>query len=101
MAGRKTEDERYRRDQVRREKQWEARCRNCGACCGLAEGDPCEHLRGSFEQGTSCAVYGNRFGKHRTVSGRSMRCVPVRKILHQRWPGDEHCGYKNPPIIPA
>ena len=84
----------YRLGQLKREQEWEALCTHCGACCGFAEGDPCEHLRVREDRTTFCAVYGDRFGKHRTVSGRSMRCVPVRTILHQRWPGDEGCGYK-------
>jgi len=75
------------------ESEWEALCRNCGACCGAFE-DPCEHLKMSADGKSSCAVYADRFGLHRTVSGEPLRCIPIREKLGMSWPGDERCGYK-------
>lgn len=73
---------------------WEAKCGRCGACCGAFDGDPCEHLRKEAAKGYYCSIYENRFGPHKTVSGKDINCVPIRKILHSKWPGDECCGYK-------
>jgi hypothetical protein len=70
----------------------EALCCHCGACCGAFE-DPCEHL--IMEQGVSrCRVYADRFGLHRTVSGKPLTCIPIRQKMGTSWPGDERCGYK-------
>ena len=74
--------------------EWEAACLHCGACCGVAEGDPCEHLVKSGENKYSCSIYDNRFGVHKTVKGRTFNCVPIRNILHESWAGDDCCGYK-------
>lgn len=76
------------------QERWEALCGRCGACCGVVEGDPCEHLRGSKKGEYYCSIYENRFGEHRTVNGNVFKCVPVRQIIHNSWPGDECCGYK-------
>lgn len=75
--------------------EWEAKCTNCGACCGALE-DPCEHLRKDPAGWYFCEIYHQRFGEHRTVSGKAVRCVPIREKLAKghSWPGDEHCGYK-------
>ena len=75
-------------------KRWESLCGRCGACCGVTEGDPCEHLRGSRKGEYFCSIYENRFGEHRTVSGKIFMCVPMRQLIHGSWPGDECCGYK-------
>lgn len=77
-----------------KEAQWESLCTRCGACCGVVEGDPCEHLIQEDDGKYSCSIYENRFGLHKTVSGRPFQCVPIRQILHKKWPGDECCGYK-------
>lgn len=86
---------RYQRHQQESEKRWEQLCTRCGACCGVAEGDPCEHLIELSNHKYACAIYENRFGIHKTKSGRSFQCVPIRNILHINWPGDQCCGYKN------
>src|SRR5512147_536549 len=89
-----TEEERYRRREDERERWWEALCGRCGACCGVADGDPCENLTRDAGGRWACGIYENRFGIHRTVSGKEIRCVPIRQILHKSWPGDACCGYK-------
>jgi len=73
---------------------WESLCGRCGACCGLAEGDPCEHLVQDSLGKYQCNVYANRFGIRRSISGREFKCVPIRDILHLSWIGDQCCGYK-------
>jgi len=88
------DNQHYDQWQKMQESRWESLCGRCGACCGAAEGDPCEHLRGSKRGEYYCAVYENRFGLHKTVSGKPFECVPIRQILHKSWPGDECCGYK-------
>ena len=80
--------------QQAQETRWESLCGRCGACCGVTEGDPCEHLRGSKKGEYHCSIYENRFGEHKTVTGKTIRCVPIRQIIHNSWPGDECCGYK-------
>jgi hypothetical protein len=84
----------YEAFQHKQEKEWEARCTRCGACCGLYEGDPCEHLTKAQDGRYSCSVYANRFGIRKTVSGREFKCVSIREVLHMSWPGDSCCGYK-------
>jgi hypothetical protein len=76
------------------EEQWESRCGRCGACCGAFDGDPCEHLRQDAQRKYYCSIYDHRFGTHKTLSGKEIRCVPIRQILHFSWPGDSCCGYK-------
>ncbi len=85
---------RYDLLQSEQEKDWESRCFHCGACCGTKDGDPCEHLHMSKEGTSRCDIYKNRFGLHKTKSGREFRCVPIRDILHKNWPGDHRCAYK-------
>ena len=85
---------RYETLQACQEKEWEAKCTRCGACCGITEGDPCENL-GIFPDGKySCRIYENRFGLHKTIGGRVFRCVPIRWIINHSWPGDQLCAYK-------
>ncbi|MDD3374622.1 MAG: hypothetical protein PHY73_02730 [Candidatus Omnitrophica bacterium] len=84
----------YHQLQEKQYQAWENKCLNCGACCGLQDGDPCEHLRMSTEGKSSCDIYENRFGLHKTQQGREFRCVPIRDILHKSWPGDCGCAYK-------
>lgn len=85
---------RYAALQQSQEQLWEAKCNRCGACCGVAEGDPCEHLNQDADGKYFCQIYERRFGLHKTVSGREFRCVPIRLILNQSWPGDHLCVYK-------
>lgn len=87
---------RYTQHQLHQEKEWEARCTMCGACCGALD-DPCENLRKTETGRYFCSVYARRFGKWRTVSGKELVCVSICEKLAkgESWPGDEHCGYKN------
>jgi hypothetical protein len=87
------DDQKYRLWLESREKAQDAACLRCGACCGAMD-DPCEHLYRE-ETGTyACHVYETRLGEHRTLSGKTFRCVPIREKKGQSWPGDEQCGYK-------
>jgi uncharacterized cysteine cluster protein YcgN (CxxCxxCC family) len=76
------------------EKEWESACNRCGACCGVAEGDPCEHLVKAQDGKYACSIYENRYGIHKTVNGNPFKCVPMRQLLHTSWTGDFCCGYK-------
>ncbi len=78
---------------------WEARCTRCGACCGSTTDDPCENLTKDSEGKHGCRIYENRFGLRQTISGKNFQCVPLRWIVHQSWPGDEHCGYKKKDVL--
>jgi uncharacterized cysteine cluster protein YcgN (CxxCxxCC family) len=75
-------------------REYEALCRRCGSCCGIKDGDPCEHLRLTAEGKSFCDIYENRFGLRRTRSGREFYCVPIRKILSESWSGSYQCAYK-------
>ncbi len=86
--------QRYKQLQQEQEKRWESLCGRCGACCGAAEGDPCEHLEKLDNGRYSCTIYSNRFGLHKTRGGKPFLCVSIRDILHKSWPGDSCCGYK-------
>ena len=88
------DDKSYEDLQNKELQAWESLCGRCGACCGLFEGDPCEHLVKSETGSYQCAIYENRFGLRKSVGGREFMCVPIRNILHQSWVGDQCCGYK-------
>lgn len=88
------DDVQYHAWQAQSQRQWEAKCTRCGACCGSIEGDPCEHLEVLAKGKYACAIYEIRFGLRKTRSGREFYCVPIRDILFKNWPGDACCGYK-------
>ena len=88
------DDIRYTRLQDQQFKHWEGLCIRCGACCGIVEGDPCVHLSKTEEGVYFCDIYKSRFGMHKTISGKVVQCVPIRKIIHKSWPGDSMCAYK-------
>ena len=87
------DDVRYERVQQDTVMAWEALCHRCGACCGIEEGDPCEHLVQTGRGVYACAIYEQRFGIHKTINGSMTRCVPIRAILYTAWPGRQQCGY--------
>jgi len=98
MAAEMPDELQYQQLQEKQFRDWEAKCTFCGACCGIVEGDPCEHLRQTGVGKYFCSIYDNRFGLHKTRSGKPFRCVPIRDILHQSWLGDQCCGYKKKPL---
>ncbi|MFA5088301.1 MAG: hypothetical protein WC552_04630 [Candidatus Omnitrophota bacterium] len=87
----------YEQLQKRQLREWEALCRHCGACCGATEGDPCEHLLHLESGQCACDIYEHRFGLHKTRSGKTFYCLPIREILNQDWPGSGNCAYKKRP----
>ncbi len=87
------DDQKYQNFQKEKFLEWEALCGRCGACCGSVD-DPCENLVKSEDGRYACSTYENRFGFHKTISGKTIECVPIRNILHMSWPGDQCCGYK-------
>lgn len=72
----------------------ESLCKRCGACCGVAENDPCVHLVKEPCGTYFCSIYENRFGIHKTVNGNEFKCVPSRNIISGFWFGASGCGYK-------
>ncbi len=90
-----SDENRYKILQQKQDEEWEALCKCCGACCGVVEGDSCEHLEQVSGSKYRCNIYENRFGVHKTQNGREMKCVPIRNILHESWPGDQKCAYKS------
>ncbi|MFH1783138.1 MAG: hypothetical protein ABH848_05935 [Candidatus Omnitrophota bacterium] len=87
------DDLRYKELQDTKNFEWEKKCKQCGACCGSVSGDMCVHLVKNGEV-YGCNIYGNRFGIHKTITGKELVCVPIRDILHKDWPGREKCAYK-------
>ena len=75
------------------EEKKENTCIRCGACCGAYE-DPCLHLKQDRAGHYWCEIYTDRFGEHTTRGGETFECVPIREILHTRWPGSHLCAYK-------
>lgn len=89
-----SDDKKYQEYQCDKLQEWELLCVRCGSCCGAFDGDPCENLRQSEEKTYYCAIYSSRFGEYVTKSGRKFKCVPIKNILNQSWPGDHKCSYK-------
>ncbi|HOD12798.1 MAG TPA: hypothetical protein PLO93_03220 [Candidatus Omnitrophota bacterium] len=85
---------RYQDFQEAQAEAWEGRCRSCGMCCGIKDGDPCEELMRQEDGAFLCRVYASRLGLHKTKSGREFLCVPIRDILYKDWPGKETCAYQ-------
>ncbi|MFH1360672.1 MAG: hypothetical protein ABIJ41_06500 [Candidatus Omnitrophota bacterium] len=89
------DQKRYEQLQIQQEQEWESACVSCGACCGALDDDPCEHLIQISPTRYRCNTYSNRYGTYKTHKGRTLTCVPIRKILHASWPGDRLCAYKS------
>jgi uncharacterized cysteine cluster protein YcgN (CxxCxxCC family) len=89
-----SDEQKFQALQLKQLEEWESLCGRCGNCCGLGEGDPCEHLRCDASGKYLCSIYEHRFGLRKSISGREFMCVPIRNILHQSWAGDSCCGYK-------
>lgn len=87
------DDHIYLEYQTRKFIEYENLCRRCGACCGIKDGDPCENLSLAPEGSYYCSIYENRFGIRRTIAGREISCVPIRRIIHKTWMGRAECGY--------
>ena len=85
----------YNAYQERKELEHESLCKRCGACCGLKDNDPCEHLKKDKDNLFLCDIYEDRFGIRRTTKGEEVLCVPIRNILHKTWWGKSECPYAN------
>ncbi len=83
----------YKKIQDKKELEHEALCKRCGACCGVLENDPCEHLKKDLDDRYFCSIYENRFGMRKTLKGEPILCVPLRNILHKTWWGRIECSY--------
>ena len=83
----------YEAYMLKKEQEWEALCKHCGACCGAFE-DPCEHLIKTPSGDYICDIYDKRYGLHSSRGGIKFRCVPVRTILNRHWKNDHLCVYK-------
>jgi len=87
------DDSRYKASQLKKYMEHEALCKRCGACCGIFDGDPCEHLKTHDKKTYYCEIYDKRFGLHKTLSGEPILCVPIRNMLHRTWWGRNNCAY--------
>ena len=83
----------YKKMQEKKELEHEALCKRCGACCGILESDPCEHLKKDSDDKYFCDIYENRFGMQKTLKGEPILCVPLRNVLHKTWWGRIGCVY--------
>ncbi|MCK4462697.1 MAG: hypothetical protein KAU58_00105 [Candidatus Omnitrophica bacterium] len=86
----------YQEQQHKKWLEYENTCNRCGACCGIKDNDPCEHLKRAQDNRYFCDIYENRFGLRKTVSGKEIMCVPIRNMLHKTWWGRTECAYLNP-----
>ena len=73
--------------------QHESLCKRCGNCCGVKDKDPCVNLIKTKSGKYFCIDYENRLGEQKTISGKTINCVPIRKILHKTWLGRNECAY--------
>ncbi len=88
------DDDRYDNIDSEKFREHEAKCRQCGLCCGAFGHDPCSNLVDSGKGRYDCAVYGNRLGPRNTVSGHIFTCVTIRDVkkFDIAYPG---CGYND------
>ena len=71
----------YLKKQEEQLKDYEDRCKRCGACCGANDADPCANLSKDNLGKYYCLVYENRLGQQRTISGKAFNCVLIRENL--------------------
>jgi len=63
-----------------KEQAYESLCLRCGKCCGTAD-DPCVHLEKTNKNLYTCRIYANRLGRHKTISGKSFTCAPIKELI--------------------
>ncbi|MBU3911541.1 MAG: hypothetical protein KKD90_03040 [Candidatus Omnitrophica bacterium] len=88
-----TDEERYSETLFKKYQEHEALCNRCGACCGMLDGDPCEHLEKTPDGLYACDIYEQRFGLRKTIKGEPVLCVPIHNVLHKTWWGRARCAY--------
>jgi len=91
------DDKLYIQIQDQKYQEYEALCKRCGACCGVLDNDPCEHLKKGPDNGYFCDIYEERFGVRKTVKGKEILCVPIRNMFHKTWWGRIQCAYMKKP----
>ena len=64
---------RYQEHLAQKEAEYDARCRRCGACCGVYENDPCVKLVRDADGRYRCGDYAGRFGLQTTVNGNTFK----------------------------
>ena len=74
------------------DKEFEAKCRQCGQCCGSMD-DPCSKLRLSPDGRYYCSDYDNRLGPCVTVGGQEFNCVSIREHIAKGTLRPD-CGYR-------
>lgn len=77
------DDLRYEKYTTDEEQKFESICKRCGECCGKMD-DPCENLKKRDVDESFCAIYPDRFGQRKTVSGNTFRCVSIRDHITQQ-----------------
>ncbi|PIU41546.1 MAG: hypothetical protein COS99_04845 [Candidatus Omnitrophica bacterium CG07_land_8_20_14_0_80_42_15] len=87
------DEHRYIEYQNRKKIEYEKLCKRCGVCCGLRDRAPCEHLVIAAGGTYRCDIYEERFGIRKTVSGKEIKCVPIRSMLYKTWLGCSECAY--------
>ena len=61
-----SDQQKYHSLQEQQKKEWEELCLRCGACCGIFDDDPCQHLKKVKEGQFVCQIYDNRLGIQKT-----------------------------------
>ncbi|MFH1395394.1 MAG: hypothetical protein ABIH09_04475 [Candidatus Omnitrophota bacterium] len=88
------DSEKYKEYENSLEREFEARCKRCGECCGALD-DPCENLEKiKGREIWICKVYDKRFGRQKTVSGRVFNCVSIREHIKNDTLRP-NCAYRN------
>jgi len=87
------DEKRYCEYQREKWLEHEDMCNRCGACCGIKDDDPCEHLLTDTNGRYACDIYGERFGPRKTIGGNRITCVPIRNMFSRTWLGRPDCAY--------
>jgi len=87
-----SDDKVYTNKQDEDERYYESLCKRCGTCCGAGGNDPCVNLKKDSLGKYFCDSYEDRIGQHKTVSGSTFTCVPIRDVMTYA-PPFAGCGY--------
>jgi hypothetical protein len=67
-------------------------CLRCGVCCGATDGHPCTELARQPDGHWHCRTYGNRLGRHLTVTRQEFECSPIKTVI-ETYGGYACCSY--------